>query len=68
MVKLYRNNVRIRQAADRDGVFMWEVARKIGVNPTKLSKMMRDEIPVRSDLYKEIMNAIREVKAEHEKK
>ena len=68
MVKLYRNNVKIRQAADKNGVYLWQIARRIGVSPTRLSCIMREELSPRSDVYKEIMSAIDAERKEHEAK
>lgn len=63
--KKYRNNVEIRSMADRRGVFFWEIARWIGVTPTRLSCMMRDEIPKDSKLYRDIVVAVDMISKEH---
>ena len=68
MVKLYRNNVKIRQEVDKNGIYMWQVAREIGVNPTRLSNMLREELSPRSTEYKEIMKAIDKLVIEKEMK
>ena len=66
MVKLYRNNVKIRQTVDKNGIYMWQVARERGLHPTRLSNLLREEISPRSELYREIMNAIDKLVIEKE--
>ena len=40
-----KNNIKIRLKIFETGLKQWEVARLIGVSESKLSRMLRDELP-----------------------
>ena len=40
-----KNNIKIRLKIFETGVKQWEVARLMGVSESKLSRMLRDELP-----------------------
>ena len=40
-----KNNIKIRLKIFETGLKQWEVARLMGVSESKLSRMLRDELP-----------------------
>ena len=38
-------NVAVRAAMQKNGLFQWEVAERIGVSDSTLSRMLRHELP-----------------------
>lgn len=55
-------NIEIREAAKRNGVFLWQVAEHIGVNDGNLSRKLRHELP--ADEKEQVLNIIHQIAAE----
>ena len=51
-----RANQEIRDRAERNGIFCYQIARKLGKDPTAFSRKMRFEMP--SDEKEKVMTAI----------
>lgn len=57
-------NMEIRNAAKREGVRLWQVAERVGVNDGNFSRKLRRELP--SDEQEKILTIINELAAERE--
>lgn len=55
-------NMEIRNAAKREGVRLWQVAERVGVNDGNFSRKLRRELP--SDEQEKILTIINELAAE----
>ena len=55
------SNARIRKAAQEAGVYLWQIAEKLGINDGNFSRKLRRELPV--DEQEKIMGIIRELSA-----
>lgn len=53
-------NSRIRESAKRNGVFLWQVAEKLGLNDGNFSRLLRRELP--EEEQTRILGMIEEIK------
>ena len=61
---MIKKNVDVRKAAKDSGVFLWEIADKLGVSEPTLHRWLRKEMP---DSQKaKFYSAIEQVKLEHQ--
>ena len=61
---MIKKNVDVRKAAKDSGVFLWEIADKLGVSEPTLNRWLRKEMP---DSQKaKFYSAIEQVKLEHQ--
>lgn len=61
---MLKKNIEIRKAAKENGVFLWEIADKLGVSEPTLNRYLRKEMP---DSQKaKFRTAIEIIKLEHE--
>ncbi len=58
-------NEQIRTAMHRSGVRQWEVAEKLGISEFTYCRWLRTELP--KDKKVQILQAIKDVKAKHDK-
>ncbi len=62
--EITRRNLDVRSAAKRAGVFLYEIAEKLGVYEPTFNRYLRKEL---SDALKaKVLAAIEEIKLEHE--
>ncbi len=61
---MVKKNIDIHRAAKENGVFLWEIAEKLGVSEPTLNRYLRKEMP---DSQKAKFHAaIEQIKLEHE--
>lgn len=61
---MIKRNTEIRAAAKSAGVFLYEIAEKLGVSEPTFNRYLRKELP--EDLKAKAFTAIEEIKREHE--
>lgn len=61
---MVKRNTEIRAAAKSAGVFLYEIAEKLGVSEPTFNRYLRKELP--EDLKANAFTAIEEIKREHE--
>ena len=59
-----RRNLEIRSAAKSAGVFLYEIAEKLGVSEPTFNRYLRKELP--DGMKAKVLAAIEEIKREHE--
>ncbi len=62
--EIIRRNLDVRSAAKENGVYLYEIAEKLGVSEPTFNRYLRKEL---SDGWKaKVLAAIKEIKREHE--
>ncbi|MBE6845646.1 MAG: hypothetical protein E7508_08070 [Ruminococcus sp.] len=61
---MLKKNIEIRKAAKENGVFLWEIADKLGVSEPTLNRYLRKEMP--DSLKAKFHSAIEQIRLEHE--
>ena len=59
-----RRNLEIRSAAKSAGVFLYEIAEKLGVSEPAFNRYLRKELP--DGMKAKVLAAIEEIRHEHE--
>lgn len=62
--EIIRRNLEIRSAAKSAGVFLYEIAEKLGVSEPTFNRYLRKELP--DGMKAKVLAAIEEIKREHE--
>lgn len=62
--EIIRRNLEVRSAAKENGVYLYEIAEKLGVSEPTFNRWLRKELP--ENLKKKVSAAIEEIKQEHE--
>lgn len=61
---MQKKNIDIRTAAKESGVYLWEIAEKLGVSEPTLNRYLRKEMP--NNQKAKFYSAIEQVKLEHQ--
>lgn len=62
--EIIRRNLDVRAAAKSAGVYLWEIADKLGVSEPTFIRCLRKELS--EDMKAKLLKAIEEIKREHE--
>ncbi len=62
--EIIRRNLDVRSAAKSAGVFLYEIAEKLGVSEPTFNRYLRKELS--DDMKAKVLAAIEEIKREHE--
>ncbi len=62
--EIIRRNLEVRSAAKENGVYLYEIAEKLGVSEPTFNRYLRKELS--DGLKAKVLAAIEEIKREHE--